>query len=339
MQKGKIILTVPTSALRTPLNLPKSIARPIAEKAKTAPTSHCLLAAELSIDTTARPLWRAVLPTREDFKSSMPITWSSGLQELLPRPFASDLLENQKRKFELDLANVTAAFPSLDKKDYVYAWLLVNTRTFYYVPPGAKKPKNPDDGMALNPFADYFNHSSVGCSVIYSPRGFDIATDRVYEKGEEVYISYGRHSNDFLLAEYGFVMENNSWDAVGLDEVILPKLSREQKERLEEEGFLGKYVLDKDGLDWRAEVAITIMCVNDRKWRLFLSGEESTPSDQARVDELVIELLEEYFQKAEETVKILNHWDENEKEQALLLRKRWEQIADTLEATIKALST
>ncbi|CAI4214496.1 unnamed protein product [Parascedosporium putredinis] len=43
-----------------------------------------------------------------------------------------------------------------------------------------------------------------------------------YGAGEEVYICYGRHSGDFLLAEYGFSPDENAWDEVSLDEVVEP---------------------------------------------------------------------------------------------------------------------
>lgn len=66
--------------------------------------------------------------------------------------------------------------------------------------------------MALNPFADCFNHADEGCKVEYGPIGFKISSDRVYEKDEEIYISYGSHSNDFLLVEYRFILLENKWD-------------------------------------------------------------------------------------------------------------------------------
>ena len=176
------------------------------------------------MDTSeGRALWRAVLPTKEDFEESMPLMWHPLLQTLLP-PASLSLLENQKKKLSLDWTTVSTAFPTLSYDHYLYNWLIVNTRTFYFTSRKikTKNPLNRDDCMALIPFADYFNHADVGSVVTFSPSGYKICTDRQIEKGEEIYISYGNHSNDFLLAEYGFILDENKWDEISLDELILP---------------------------------------------------------------------------------------------------------------------
>jgi len=90
---GDTLLTVPDSAMRTVLTVPKSISKPIG-----AITVQGLLAAELAMDTSEiRAPWRAVLPTKEDFEESMPLMWHPSLQTLLP-PESLSLLENQKKK-------------------------------------------------------------------------------------------------------------------------------------------------------------------------------------------------------------------------------------------------
>ena len=182
---------------------------------------------------------------------------------------------------------------SITKDDYLYAWLLVNTRTFYHETPRTKKFKK-EDKMVLQPVADLFNHTSYDpsaeekegnkktCSVAFSPTAFTITTARPYTAGEEVYICYGNHSNDFLLIEYGFLFDENVWDEVCIDDAILPLLNQHQptpvqqqqqppkkptrrlhergkkdpkpttsnhtpktpKDLLEETGFLGNYNLD-----------------------------------------------------------------------------------------------
>lgn len=72
------------------------------------------------------------------------------------------LLPKQVIKFQKDFASVRAAIPAANIDEYMYAWLIINTRTFYYVPDGQKAPSNPDDAMALCPFGDLFNHSDNG---------------------------------------------------------------------------------------------------------------------------------------------------------------------------------
>lgn len=78
--------------------------------------------------------------------------WDSELQALLPEA-AQDLLQNQKRKLKLDWEIVTKAYPGIKYEDFVYRWLIVNTRTFYYLDPKSKKQPARDDCMVRNPFS------------------------------------------------------------------------------------------------------------------------------------------------------------------------------------------
>lgn len=74
----------------------------------------------------------------------------------------SSLLGKQEQKLRHDFTIVKSAIPTAELEKYTYSWLIVNTRTFYFVAPGMETPSNPDDYMALCPFADYFNHASSG---------------------------------------------------------------------------------------------------------------------------------------------------------------------------------
>jgi hypothetical protein len=152
------------SALRTSKIVPKSTFKAIGSI-----TVHGLLAADLAMDKSATTApWRAVMPSRQEFHESMPLMWDPNLQALLPS-ISRALLENQKRKLSKDWASVHKSFPEIVYEDYLYHWLIVNTRTFHYTSfaRNSKRPSNPDDCMALNPFADYFNHTdSPGCEVV-----------------------------------------------------------------------------------------------------------------------------------------------------------------------------
>jgi hypothetical protein len=64
---------------------------------------------------------------------------------------------------------VKKAFPTLDKKKYLYNWTAVNTRSFYYEVKNAKK-KAPNDCMAVCPFMDYINHADEGVRLIVLPK-------------------------------------------------------------------------------------------------------------------------------------------------------------------------
>lgn len=329
MQKGDILLTVPISALRTAATVPKAITQALGDI-----TVHGLLATDLALDKSEkRAAWRAVLPTRDDFKDSMPLMWDISLQKLLP-PASKTLLENQQKKLKIDWATVSKSFPDLSYDHYLHNWLVVNTRTFYYVAHNSRKKSRPDDCMALNPFADYLNHSDGGCHVELIPSGFRITSDRSYDKGDEIYFSYGHHSNDFLLAEYGFIMPKNKWDELRLDHVIMPELSEENREVLKQAGFLGNYVLDRENICYRTQVALMLLCVPLRVWNRFVGGADHGESTQQQVDRLLLRLLNAYKEYALQMLQELSLLSLTFKEQRNTLITRWDQIMVLLDGAI-----
>ncbi|KAH6724575.1 putative SET domain-containing protein [Leptodontidium sp. 2 PMI_412] len=335
-----VILNVPLSALRTADTVPKDISRALPKT-----TVHNLLATDLTLDTSAhRAPWRAVLPPQDTFKDSMPLLWPTSLQALLP-PQAAKLLANQQLKLKQDWALAFAAFPSITHEAYLHSWLLINTRTFYFVSPAQKgkskpppAPTNRDDCLALSPFADYFNHtsSSSACEVIFSADGYSITTPIPIKKGEEVYISYGNHSNDFLLAEYGFILagDTNQWDEVELDAYVMNLLSADKKEILEEEGFLGNYVLDRETVCYRTQVALRLACLPVGKWRRFVSGSDDGEKDQGKVDQALLKILRKYQKDTIEKIRLVRILEEGTADQRGILGNRWQQIGVLLQAAI-----
>lgn len=88
--------------------------------------------------------------------------WNSTNRHNAPTISNRGLLDKQKTRFEKDWAKVSSAIPRANREQYLYYWLLVNTRTFYHERPGKnKKTTLRDDRMALCPFADYFNHADA----------------------------------------------------------------------------------------------------------------------------------------------------------------------------------
>ncbi|KAF5482635.1 hypothetical protein F2P56_003189 [Juglans regia] len=101
-----------------------------------------------------------------------------------------------------------------------------------------------DGRVALVPWADMMNHScEVDTFLDYDrpSKGVVFTTDRPYEPGEQVYISYGKKSNGELLLSYGFVPKEgtNPSDSVELS-LSLKKSDKCYKEKLE---ALRKYEL------------------------------------------------------------------------------------------------
>jgi hypothetical protein len=227
---------------------------------------------------------------------------------------------------------VSAAFPSIHYEAYLHAWLLVNTRTFYFLLPKTKTPTNRDDCMALNPFADYFNHTAVStpstpcCDVQFSSTGYKFTTPTLIKKDEEIYISYGNHSNDFLLAEYGFILADNKWDEIPFDDHILPLLSASQRETLKDTGFLSKYVLDRETICHRTQVALRLLCLTPRKWQRFVNGIDDAEKDQAAVDKILLQALNNYREHIAEMRRKLDEINAGFESQREALSRRWKQI-------------
>ncbi|KAI5867413.1 hypothetical protein GGS23DRAFT_176730 [Durotheca rogersii] len=267
----------------------------------------------------------------------MPLVWPAELRAHLPAA-ARALLAKQEAKLRSDWATVSAAYPQLAEARYRYAWLLVNTRTFYYVNARLEK-RAKDDHMCLMPVADLFNHGDEGCNVAFDADGFSIKATRAYAVGEEVKICYGPHSGDFLLVEYGFVMAENRWDEIRLDDALLPRLNARQKERLEGVGFLGKYVLDRETVCHRTQVAVRLLCCSVREWKRFVDGVDDGESSQADANRLIVELLRELRHNAEKTASQVEASELGDPPQREVLAQRWHSIRDLVDTNIALLDT
>jgi hypothetical protein len=192
--------------------------------------------------------------------------------------------------------------------------------------------------MVMQPVADLFNHADAGCAVAFTPASFTVVADRAYAPGEEAYICYGKHPNDFLLVEYGFLLAPNRWDEVGLDDAVLPELSGEQKARLDERGFLGGYVLDARTVCYRTQVALRLLCVPAAQWeRLVYEGEDGGEVLQEKVDRLLLRVLRKYRGKVEATVEELEESEVGQPEQREMLSSRWQQVLGVIDQTIERL--
>jgi hypothetical protein len=281
-----------------------------------------------------------VIPSRESISSSLPLAWDTRLHPYLPKP-ALALLRAQESKFARDWAAIQQSFldASLTRQDFLYTWLLVNTRTFYHENHRtARLPK--DDRMVLQPVADLFNHADSGCEVAFSAASFTITADRAYAEGDEVYICYGKHHNDFLLVEYGFVLAENRWDEVCLDDAVLPALSAEQRDLLDEKGFLGNYVLDAGTVCYRTQVALRLLCVSAKQWAALVEeGEDGGEVLQEKVDRLLAKLLKKYRRVTEAKIKELKEVDIGEAGQRDMLGMRWQQIQGLIDQTIERLES
>ncbi|KAG5973797.1 hypothetical protein E4U55_000272 [Claviceps digitariae] len=327
LKEKEVILTVPTTLLRSLGNTPK----PILRKLKGA-TVHAILATSLCLDTTPDfTLWKAVFPTKQDITTSMPLSWPPELQALLPAT-AKALLDKQSAKFTKDWTLVSAAYPLLTHDAFLYAWHLINSRTFYHTTRRTQSRLPKEDHMVLQPVADLFNHAPdkalALCHVFFDEVCYTITTERPCKTGEELFIRYGPHSNDFLLVEYGFTLPSglNKWDELSLDPYMCPLFTPQQRHTLEEAGFWAKYMLDADTACYRAQTALRLLCLSERQWRAVLDGQRDEDQDAEAVNRELLRVLRRCEKDIKSKVMDLDRCAAGDVEMRDRLRQRWLQM-------------
>ena len=295
--------------------------------------THALLAAAIarSHSDPSNPWarWTPTFPTATDLRG-LPILWTPKQRARLPAS-ARHLLAAMEKRLRGDHTAAQAAgmLSGVSRESYTWAWLVVNTRTLFYPAAGAGKK---DDRMTLCPYIDYFNHTSLptACRAEYSVKGYDVTTTADIAAGEEVFVTYGPHSGDFLLVEYGFVPQVNASDAVLLD----PWLERLEGVRsaravLEAEGWWGNWVLDGEGWCYRTEVAVRLVVGGEGRWYAFLGGDEGGAVEAGRVKGVLRGVLWGVLEDAEDV------GTEGDGEVEETTARRWEQIRGIVGAVLE----
>ena len=148
------------------------------------------------------------------------------------------------------------------------------------------------------------------------------------ERGEEIFATYSSHSNDKLLVHYGFICPHTphgpSDDDIRLDHLIIPKLSIEVQNQLQDVGFLGAYALlpAKNELCFKTQVAVRAAVLTCNEWEFFVAcGEDLTVDRTPEVNAFVKPLLAEYRKEA------ARYCDAHG-----MLGLRWTQILDAIDA-------
>lgn len=118
----------------------------------------------------------------------------------------------------------------INPDEYAWAWFSVNTRAVYFKTSNNTQQgidahqidlDDDHDNLALAPFLDLFNHSSmanVEAGLNLQPKAsesfYEIKTNTKYRKYDQIFINYGPHCNLRLYVEYGFSEEHNENDFV-----------------------------------------------------------------------------------------------------------------------------
>lgn len=141
---------------------------------------------------------------------------------------------------------------------FLYSWICINSRCLYMDNPLSK---NKDDCMTMAPYVDFLNHCALHhCGIKASSLGFYVFAMRDFEPGEQLFLSYGPHSNEFLLCEYGFMLVQNHWNDLNITEYITKLLLDSQKEFLQLNGYYGDYTVSSLlDISFRTEVALAVL--------------------------------------------------------------------------------
>lgn len=125
-------------------------------------------------------VWIDTWPTMDDLKKGMPMCWSKDLQQKLPSS-VNQPLERQLADYHKDwsASNSICRKYAFSEDDFLYYWMIVNSRSFHWKPPRAKA-----GSMVMCPFIDYLNHGPTGstCRVTQNAKGYEVVANRNYGK-------------------------------------------------------------------------------------------------------------------------------------------------------------
>ncbi|KAL4949197.1 hypothetical protein BDW69DRAFT_198297 [Aspergillus filifer] len=255
------------------------------------------------------------------------------------------LLPQQESRFERAWSATLSVFPSTDFQTYAHNWAIINSRSFYYVSPGKGEPEDWNDAIAMVPYADYFNHADdAACEVVFDREWYTFKATRRYEKGEEIYMNYGEHSNDFLFVEYGFYLEHNPSDGIYLDDIIFPALSKAEKKELVENGCFGNYELTASGVNTSIIAAASIKYMTREQWRDYVNDVSEEGFDGEKTAGVIRGWIEEYLRECDEALNALEGLSKgtvagSDKEKLELVLARWRQIQQLCEGAINNSAT
>ncbi|KAJ5152977.1 uncharacterized protein N7482_009455 [Penicillium canariense] len=383
IKKEEAVVRVPTSVILTMDKIPSSFKDQFPEGTAVQTIMAAFFTHGSEEELADYKLWRKAWPTRQDFEDSLPMLWpkilgglswpdseadgqddgSTSQPNFLPpcisglwnstekgptiKKYESEhrnLLLGQAIRLHKAWADVNAAFPGTDWRSFSYHWLILNTRSFYWVEAGQEPPEDRNDAMAMLPFADYFNHSDVECDVKFDEDGYTLRATEDYKKGDEVYMSYGGHPNDFLLAEYGFFLDKNDSDCLYLDDIIFRDLnSAEKQEELWLNQYYGNYQLISQGVCYRTEVAAALKYMNEEDWRSHVLEGSTNGVDEHKSAAIIKEWVQTYAAEADATMNALQAAMESDavvrahRQKAETLLRRWAQIKEICESALKAI--
>ncbi|KAL4925031.1 SET domain-containing protein [Aspergillus undulatus] len=327
--------------------------------------------------------WRGTWPTMQTMRECMPTLWlhhplcsaspddhDSRILDILPpsvsgawstvakdpKAIGTDtiyqsILPKQQASLKKAWECILNVFPKTEWNVFCHNWLIVNTRSFYYVGAEMEAPEDWNDAVGLVPFADYFNHADdPSCAASFEDHEYHFRSTGRIQKGEEVLISYGSHPNDFLFVECkyrphdGFFLDNDLSDAIFLDDIVLKTLTHTERARGARvaQSLWVRYVTAK-GVCSRTRVVANLKYLDRESWRRLVSGKPEKGVGLVKSMNIVRGWVELYLN---ESLTVVGALENLSKEAPVYLStvlptvsKRWSQARQLCEIALKSMDT
>ncbi|KAI9492403.1 hypothetical protein BDB00DRAFT_765520 [Zychaea mexicana] len=326
---------------------------------------HQLLALHLCfLKRDPNSWWKPYVDLLPSHFNTMPVKYPKILADHLPTSL-KDEVSQQIRKLESDYASALRFLKmrnlheTVSYEEYEWAWLCVNTRCIHMSTMDATA-KGGNIAMAI--LLDFLNHSweaKIESGFNVRTQCFEIRTLTPYKKGEQVFINYGPHDNMAILREYGFVIPDNVFNYVSLDQEVwclfdemeTARGSRLKKAILEKEG---DYSIKRREISFRLLSALRLLAIdgsNSRvaldqrylEWQGAVMGETEIISqdNERRVLIMLKSICDRVIQSASDEQKTLLGINSNEPQKngvhpfALrFLHQIWEETEDIARSTV-----
>ncbi|CEP61431.1 protein-lysine N-methyltransferase LALA0_S03e02718g [Lachancea lanzarotensis] len=323
----------------------------------------------LSLCCTTESFWKPffdVFPSADELKS-IPALWElsndvTNKQLFNCLPFASKshaerivaLVRNdwtvikpiiEKWCDMIDTGNGLNVTPQDFYSDFLHIYFVINSRCLYIQIP---LKDNIADNFTLVPYVDFLNHDADSeryCTpkVNKLKRGkcglgtFSIVggTHEYKQDGEQILLSYGAHSNDFLLNEYGFVLPTNKWNYVDVSPHCESLINDTMvQDFLKANDFWGDYTISEGDISFRLLVAFAAkVCPDFKKVEKFMLGyltEGSFDPDMKTLTQHFLHVLDEEFKSQISNVQALTDADPMCANNVLIIYQGYERILRSL---------
>lgn len=197
--------------------------------------------------------------------------------------------------------------------EFVHIYFIINSRCLY-----TEIPLKSDvaDNFTMVPVVDFLNHSTIVNMHCYPEMNsfkksgygigqFNIKCGEIQysKKGEEIFLNYGAHSNEFLLNEYGFIADNNEWNFIDISSEVEKMITHSQDiDFLKEYDYWSGYTIDYNDVSFRTNVAIALVgCNNLELVKKLLMGciseEYFNPIIKPIISKLIHNMIEDCHKK------------------------------------------